>query len=114
MKKLIIAAAIALLAAPLSRAEYRPAGDKIKTRWAEKVDPQNPRPEYPRPLLRRDEWKNLNGLWQYAITPAGQAMPEKMDGDILVPFAVESSLSGVARNVGADNELWYSLSLIHI
>lgn len=108
MKKLIIAAAIALLAAPLSRAEYRPAGDKIKTRWAQKVDPQNPRPEYPRPLLRRDEWKNLNGLWQYAITPAGQAMPEKMDGDILVPFAVESSLSGVARNVGADNELWYS------
>ena len=107
MKNLILAAAIAMLAAPASQAEYRPAGDKITTRWAGKVDPQNPRPEYPRPMLRRGEWKNLNGLWQYAITPAAAHTPAKMDGDILVPFAVESALSGAGRQVGAENALWY-------
>ena len=45
------------------------SGDKIKTPWADQVDPQNPLPEYPRPLMERDRWQNLNGLWDYAIVP---------------------------------------------
>jgi beta-galactosidase/beta-glucuronidase len=86
---------------------WQPAGDKIKTAWAEKVDPANPLPEYPRPAMVRDQWLNLNGLWNYAILPQGSAVPTDFDGRILVPFAVESSLSGVQKKVGAENELWY-------
>ena len=87
--------------------EWKPAGDKIKTPWAEKVDPANPLPEYPRPAMTREQWLNLNGLWDYAILPQGSAIPAKFDGKILVPFAVESSLSGVQKTVGDQNELWY-------
>ena len=86
---------------------WAPAGDKIKTLWAEQVSPENTLPEYPRPLVERADWKNLNGLWQYAIAPKDQPQPAKFDGEILVPFAVESSLSGVQKEVGAEKELWY-------
>src|SRR5690625_6664560 len=48
---------------------WKPAGDRIMTPWAEKVDPENPLPEYPRPQMIRDGWSNLNGLWDYKITP---------------------------------------------
>ncbi|MDR1371688.1 MAG: beta-galactosidase [Dysgonamonadaceae bacterium] len=88
-------------------AQWTPAGNKIKTPWAEKINPQKVLPEYPRPVLERSEWQNLNGLWDYAIIPEGQREPQQFDGKILVPFAVESSLSGVQKNVGKDNELWY-------
>lgn len=88
-------------------AQWRPAGDKIKTRWASQIDVKNVLPEYPRPIMKRSEWQNLNGLWNYAILPAGKQMPSSFDGKILVPFAVESSLSGVQKMVGKDNELWY-------
>lgn len=87
--------------------EWQPAGERIKTQWAEQVNPANPLPEYPRPQLIRSEWQNLNGLWSYAILKKGSAVPERFAGTILVPFAVESSLSGVQKTVGADNELWY-------
>jgi len=87
---------------------WQPAGDKIETQWAEKVDPANPLPEYPRPALARDQWSNLNGLWDYSILPKGSSVPTNFDGKILVPFAVESSLSGVQKKVGKENELWYS------
>ena len=86
---------------------WQPAGDRIKTPWAEKVDPANPLPEYPRPQMVRNDWQNLNGLWDYAITPKGKFLPETFDGKILVPFAIESSLSGVQKKVGENNELWY-------
>ncbi len=91
-------------------AQWAPQGDKIKTPWAEKVDVNNVLPEYPRPIMERENWKNLNGLWDYAILPIGKAEPEQFDGKILVPFAVESSLSGVMRELGQDNELWYRTS----
>ena len=87
--------------------QWKPAGNQIKTVWAEKIDPNNVWPEYPRPLMERPDWQNLNGLWEYAILPAGKAEPATFDGKILVPFAVESSLSGVQKTVGKDNELWY-------
>jgi beta-galactosidase/beta-glucuronidase len=88
-------------------AQWKPTGDKIKTVWADKVDPQNVLPEYPRPAMERSQWNNLNGLWDYAILPVGAAEPDKFDGKILVPFAVESSLSGVEKRLGKENELWY-------
>ncbi len=80
---------------------------RIKTVWAEKVDPLNPLPEYPRPQMVRSEWKNLNGLWDYAVTPASDKIPQTLQGKILVPFAPESALSGVNKPVGPGNVLWY-------
>ena len=88
-------------------AQWQPAGDKIKTRWASQIDVNNVLPEYPRPIMERAEWQNLNGLWDYAIQPVGSQKPAGFDGEILVPFAIESSLSGVQKRVGRDNELWY-------
>jgi beta-galactosidase/beta-glucuronidase len=88
-------------------AGWKIAGDKIKTVWAGKVDPLNPWPEYPRPQMIRSDWKNLNGLWDYAITPASDKIPQTLQGKILVPFAPESALSGVDKPVGPDNVLWY-------
>lgn len=88
-------------------AQWKPVGDKIKSKFAEQVNPENPLPEYPRPIMERQEWQSLNGLWNYSILPLGQKEPASFDGKILVPFAVESSLSGVQKNVGRDNELWY-------
>lgn len=107
MKAQIITAIAAMAMLP-AQAQYAPAGDRIKTQWAETVTPENVWQEYPRPLMKRARWQNLNGLWDYAIVPAGSATPEKYDGRILVPFCVESSLSGVNRTVSQDNELWYN------
>ena len=88
--------------------QWKPAGNKIKTTWAEEINTDNVLGEYPRPIMERTDWKNLNGLWDYAITTKGTSRPKSFDGKILVPFAIESSLSGVMREVGANNELWYS------
>ena len=88
-------------------AQWKPVGGRIMTEWAAKIDVENVLPEYPRPIMERADWINLNGLWNYAISPVGQAMPQSYDGRILVPFAVESSLSGVGKSLGEKNELWY-------
>ena len=110
MKKLLLLFVIVSMCVNIQAQNWKPAGDRIKTNWAEKVDPPNTLPEYPRPLLVRDDWQNLNGLWDYAILPKGSNMPETHQGKILVPFAIESSLSGVQKTVGGDNELWYQRS----
>ena len=89
-----------------SAQNWAPAGDHIRTPWAEQVVPAAPLPEYPRPLMQRNEWLNLNGLWNYAVLPL-DAPYEKADGQILVPFCIESSLSGVGKTVGVDQNLWY-------
>jgi beta-galactosidase/beta-glucuronidase len=89
-------------------AQWKPAGDKIKSTWAEEIDTDNVLKEYPRPIMERAEWKNLNGLWDYSIRARGESKPKKNDGKILVPFPVESSLSGVMKDVGASKEVWYN------
>ena len=109
MKKNILLTAAALVTTLAGVAQWQPAGDRIRTQWGEKLDPQNVLPEYPRPQMVRGDWQNLNGLWDYAILPIGQT-PDKFQGQILVPFAVESSLSGVGKSLGKDNELWYNHS----
>jgi len=107
MKKLLFAALTALSCTFLAAQPWKPAGEKIKTQWADKVDPNNPLPEYPRPQMVRADWMNLNGLWDYAILPKGNNIPSTHQGKILVPFPIESSLSGVQKTVGENNELWY-------
>ncbi|MCD8035488.1 MAG: beta-galactosidase [Alistipes sp.] len=101
----LLLAAGSILNAPAQA--WQPAGDKIKTAWADEIDPACPLPEYPRPTLVRPAWQNLNGLWDYAIRPADAPQPELFDGKILVPYPVESSLSGVQRRLSENEVLWY-------
>ncbi len=91
--------------------EWKINRSHILTDWATKIDPSAPLPEYPRPLLQRENWKNLNGLWEYAIVKKEENQPKNFEGKILVPFAVESALSGVSRTVGKDSVLWYKTSI---
>ncbi len=73
---------------------------RLTTEWGDKVDPDDPLPEYPRPQQKRDKWKNLNGRWQFAGADAGE-QPEfgkELDEKITVPYPVESQLSGVERH----------------
>ena len=110
MKKLWMVLALwGALAAQL-HAQWKPVEGRISTQWSEQVNPDNVLPEYPRPIMERTEWKNLNGLWDYAIIEKGKHSPSVFDGKILVPFAVESSLSGVGKTVGAEKELVYRRS----
>ncbi len=80
---------------------WRPANPRLLTAWASKLDPANVLPEYPRPQMTRARWQNLNGLWQF-MTPSDSMSPmpfgRELSEQILVPFAMESALSGVARH----------------
>jgi hypothetical protein len=89
-------------------ADWKPAAAPLMTPWGRQVtaDPI-PWPEYPRPQMARTDWQNLNGLWDYAITAKDAPPPQTWDGKILVPFCVESALSGVGRRVSKDQHLWY-------
>ena len=106
MKKLFMSA-LCLIVSLGASAQWKPVGDKIQTPWAEEINPNQVLPEYPRPIMERKDWKNLNGLWQYAIIQKGEHLPQAYEGDILVPFAVESSLSGVGRLMDENQELVY-------
>jgi hypothetical protein len=76
--------------------EWNPVQEKITTPWAEEVDPENPLPEYPRPQMVREDWQNLNGLWEYTVFPKIEEsnIPSSFSGNILVPFAIDLSLVG--------------------
>ena len=78
----------------------------LMTKWGEALDRERPLQEYPRPQLKRDSYLNLNGVWSYAITTVN-AEPEDYDGEIVVPFAPESELSGVGRVLQPGEYLWY-------
>src|SRR5579862_5554442 len=99
----LAAALIVLSFVTLSlRAEWKPAAGPLMTKWAADVKPDNPPPDYPRPQMVREKWMNLNGLWQYQLVkdadeaktpPIGKELPDQ----ILVPYPVESALSGVMK-----------------
>ncbi|SEW03991.1 Glycosyl hydrolases family 2, TIM barrel domain [Chitinophaga sp. YR573] len=95
-----------------STSEWKMQPVPIQTRWAEDVTPLNVLPEYPRPQMVRNEWQNLNGLWQYAITKKNAVQPTQYDGQILVPFPLESALSGVKRPLLPTQRLWYKRSIV--
>ncbi|MBA3937105.1 MAG: glycoside hydrolase family 2 [Planctomycetes bacterium] len=100
-----IAAEPAVHAAPAAHA-WAPKHAALMTRWAAQVDPKAPLPEYPRPQMARAEWQNLNGIWQFQPGAAGDATPtgKTLSSEILVPYPVESALSGVMEH---HERLWY-------
>jgi hypothetical protein len=106
-RSLVMSLSLLLLASIAVAADWQPAKGPLKTRWAKDVTPDSALPEYPRPQLVREKWQNLNGLWQYAIAAKDAAKPTEFEGQILVPFAIESALSGVMRRVTPDQRLWY-------
>jgi len=79
---------------------------ELRTQWADQVGPDNAHPEYPRPQLTRSAWRNLNGSWQFAAATAGEQPPVGKDlaERILVPYPVESQLSGLERH---EDRMWY-------
>ncbi|MDZ4781583.1 MAG: glycoside hydrolase family 2 TIM barrel-domain containing protein [Planctomycetia bacterium] len=110
-RSMLAAVLIGLAISSADGAEWKPAKGPLMTRWAADVSPAKVLPEYPRPTLVRDAWKNLNGLWEYAVTDIKSAqVPAKFEGEILVPFPIESALSGVMRRVSDQERLWYRRS----
>ena len=86
---------------------WKPADTPLGTRWTKKVSPENVHPEYPRPQMVREQWMNLNGLWDFDLTDLESAGPGPFARRILVPFPVESALSGIGERVGAGRSIWY-------
>ncbi len=103
-----VALIVAVLSVLAGAAEqWKAAAGPLMTRWAAQVSPSNALPEYPRPTMVRGEWQNLNGLWDYAVQAKDAARPQTWAGSILVPYPIESALSGVMKRVSEHERLWY-------
>ena len=100
-----------LIFTPIANAQsWKAVEGKIMSKWAKTVNPENVWQEYPRPQFERSQWKNLNGLWDYAILKSHKIQPQKFQGKILVPFSFESSLSGVGKKINPNDKMWYRRS----
>ncbi|SHL96519.1 glycoside hydrolase family 2 protein [Mucilaginibacter sp. OK098] len=109
---LLIATALALNSKISAQSAYKMQSITIQTRWAKEVSPTNVLKEYPRPQLIRANWTNLNGLWSYAVTKKDAEKPGAYLGQILVPYPIESALSGVKKALMPDENLWYKRAFI--
>jgi len=109
-RNIAIFASAAVVASAVAESAWAAASSTMTTPWGDKVTAENAWREYPRPQMVRSGWMNLNGLWDYAVTSVTNTpgRPEKWDGKILVPFAIESHLSGVGRLLEMDEFLWYT------
>jgi len=107
-RALIFAMSVAVSLAEAAPAQsWKSQTSEIRTRWTASVAPDNVLPDYPRPQLVRQNWRNLNGLWNYAITSLKAPKPGRYEGSILVPYPLESALSGVHRSLQPTELLWY-------
>ncbi|MEO3755810.1 AbfB domain-containing protein [Streptomyces sp. B6B3] len=104
----LVAAPLRLLTAapPAHAAAWVPGTPPLTTPWTSQVSPDNALPEHPRPQLVRPEWRNLNGVWEWSPAAAGEAPPtgRTLDRSVLVPYPVESALSGIAES---HPRMWY-------
>ena len=108
LRRLILTFSVLYACQSLARAQWEPAKGPLMTRWAKDVSPEMVHPEYPRPQMVRKNWTNLNGLWDYKIADGtGKHPPEVSDGKILVPFPIESALSGVMKRLGPKDAMVY-------
>ncbi|RAK38596.1 UNVERIFIED_ORG: glycosyl hydrolase family 2 [Chitinophaga ginsengisegetis] len=96
---------------PIDYEKYHSKPTPLVTRWAKDVTPGNTLKDYPRPQMVRKDWKNLNGLWEYAITDSNVISPFFFDGSILVPYPLESALSGVQKSLSPEKRLWYRTNI---
>ena len=103
---LLVLLALGSMQPPPPPASSVPA-TRLQTRWAAQVTPDKALPEYPRPQMVRREWQNLNGQWSYAVTDRGAPRPASFDKRIIVPFPVESQLSGAGVWIRPEQTLWY-------
>jgi hypothetical protein len=107
----MLSGALLFLSMTTQQTQWKPVEGHPMTRWAAKVRPEAPHPEYPRPTLVREKWQSLNGLWDYEITSRESSVMPKVDqGKILVPFPIESALSGVKKQLLPTQSLWYKRS----
>lgn len=110
MTRIVSFLALVLALCPITRADdWRPAKGPLMTKWAKDVSPDKVHPEYPRPQMVRKDWMNLNGIWELAIVKGASTVPvgKTLDKRILVPFPVESALSGVMERVDDQSTVWY-------
>ncbi len=114
MKVIALSAIVTLsFAGSLFAKSWAPVEGQLLSKFTKDVKPESVLPEYPRPQMVRDNnWQNLNGLWDYAITSGDSSMPGSWDGEILVPFCVESALSGVKKTVLPSQLLWYRTNIV--
>ena len=89
------------------RIMYAPPEFRLPTEWTFDVNPDEPLPEYPRPSMQRNEWKSLNGRWHYTKNGKEDARPVVYEKEIIVPFPVESALSGIYDSISPDDKIWY-------
>lgn len=87
---------------------WKPVSDAMLTRWGQEVNPDNAWREYPRPQMVRPEWESLNGLWDLAVLSHSAPKPLEWPEKILVPYALETPLSGIGRRLAPDEAIWYS------
>ena len=113
MIRKILLTAVCAASTILSAQAWEKKQAPLMTEWGNRVTPENAHREYPRPQMVRQEWKNLNGLWNYAVVSKDDARPQNIDqGQILVPFAIESALSGVQKKFTPEDRLWYETEFI--
>ncbi len=106
LRRILTAVLFIIMPSLLFSQQWEAKKARLMTKYAQDVSPTNALPEYPRPQMVREKWLNLNGLWQYQPgTDAGETLPKgNLSGKILVPFPVESALSGVMEH---HERLWY-------
>ena len=105
-KKPLLLTVFITLAGLLSAQDWTPVNAPILTVFEESINPNSVLQEYPRPQLKREEWKNLNGLWDYAIVDKNLGEPSLPQGKLLVPFCIEAPLSGVQKHISRSENLW--------
>ncbi len=113
MKQPILFALLVAVISNFAQAQDQPAEAPMLTRWGKLVNADNAWREYPRPAFARESWTSLNGQWDLAFAAENAARPGEFPMKIVVPFAPESTLSGVRRVLEPTESLWYRRTFPH-